>query len=79
MRPERGACENEDEVRAIVLSKFQMDGSSLRSDKPQGVKWAEGPGRAGWRRGRSSVGRAADLHSAGHRFEPVRLHHLEGS
>ena len=27
-------------------------------------------------RGRSSVGRAADLHSAGHRFEPVRLHHF---
>jgi hypothetical protein len=46
MRPERGACENEDEVRAIVLSKFQMGASSLRIDKPQGVKWGD-PGRAG--------------------------------
>ena len=26
-------------------------------------------------RGRSSVGRAAALHAAGHRFDPCRLHH----
>lgn len=45
MCAERRACENEDEVRAIVLSKFQMGESSLIC-KPQGVKWGDS-GRAG--------------------------------
>jgi hypothetical protein len=36
------------------------------------VGWWRGTKRGGW--GRSSVGRAAALHAAGHRFEPGRLH-----
>ena len=29
-----------------------------------------------YRRARSSAGRAPDLHSGGHRFDPVRVHHF---
>ena len=52
----------------LYLVNFREERSLTKEERGKDAK-----------RGRSSAGRAADLHSAGHRFESVRLHHFKGS
>ena len=65
-------------IRHVVLAAPDLPTYNPRSPgiSPRGRQLAAMPSRiTAW--GCSSVGRAPESHSGGHRFDPVQLHHLE--